>query len=137
MAIKRQLRRDTAAQWTANNPTLAEGEFGVETESIGTLALRMKIGNGFSNWNNLAYVSINPLIVESFSATDSQTEYTVGKNKITNDGSYQIIVDGVQWNSRTGAVAFPNGNVTINFGTGVITFNIPLEENAQVVIRYN
>lgn len=45
-----QLRRDTAANWTSTNPTLAAGEFGVETDT-----LRSKIGNGSTAWNSLAY----------------------------------------------------------------------------------
>jgi len=29
-----QLRRDTAANWTTNNPTLAAGEIGIETDTL-------------------------------------------------------------------------------------------------------
>ena len=45
MAIRIQLRRDTAANWTSNNPTLREGEVGIETDT-----LKMKVGNGSSTW---------------------------------------------------------------------------------------
>jgi len=45
-----QLRRDTASNWTTNNPTLAQGEFGYETDT-GLL----KLGNGGTAWNSLAY----------------------------------------------------------------------------------
>ena len=48
-----QQRRDTAANWTATNPTLAAGELGVETDT-----LRFKVGNGTSNWAALAYVGL-------------------------------------------------------------------------------
>ena len=41
MAIRIQLRRDTAANWTSTNPTLRAGEFGIETDT-----LKFKIGNG-------------------------------------------------------------------------------------------
>jgi len=35
MAIKRlQMRRDTASNWTSNNPTLLAGEMGVETDTL-------------------------------------------------------------------------------------------------------
>jgi hypothetical protein len=45
-----QLRRGTAAVWTANNPTLAAGEFGFETDTR-----KAKIGDGVTAWNSLAY----------------------------------------------------------------------------------
>lgn len=45
-----QLRRDTAANWTANNPTLLAGEVGIETDTR-----RMKFGNGTQAWTALAY----------------------------------------------------------------------------------
>ncbi len=45
-----QVRRDTAANWTSVNPTLAAGEIGFETNT-----LKFKIGNGSTAWNSLAY----------------------------------------------------------------------------------
>lgn len=45
-----KLRRGTAAQWTAQNPVLAEGEFGAETDTR-----KFKIGNGVGAWNSLSY----------------------------------------------------------------------------------
>ena len=50
MATKIQLRRDTAADWTSNNPTLAAGEFGWESDSN-----RFKIGDGSTAWTSLGY----------------------------------------------------------------------------------
>lgn len=47
-----QLRRDTAANWTASNSVLAEGEPAVE---LGTF--KRKIGDGVTAWNDLPYVS--------------------------------------------------------------------------------
>ena len=50
MAIQIQLRRGDAADWTATNPLLAEGEVGVEIDT-----LKLKVGNGVDNWNTLPY----------------------------------------------------------------------------------
>lgn len=50
MATKIQLRRDTAANWTSNNPTLSAGEAGVETDT-----LQFKIGDGATAWGALPY----------------------------------------------------------------------------------
>lgn len=45
-----QLRRGTAAQWAAENPVLASGEAGVETDTG-----YMKIGNGVQPWSQRPY----------------------------------------------------------------------------------
>lgn len=50
MAVQLQLRNDTAANWTAENPTLAEGEIGIETDTN-----KIKIGTGLAAWTALPY----------------------------------------------------------------------------------
>jgi hypothetical protein len=50
MSVLIQFRRDAAANWTAANPTLAQGEVGIE---LGTN--NMKIGDGIAAWNVLPY----------------------------------------------------------------------------------
>ena len=47
-----QIRRDTAANWVVANPTLAQGELGFETDT-----LKLKLGDGVTAWNGLAYYS--------------------------------------------------------------------------------
>ena len=53
MAVQIQLRRDTAANWTTNNPTLAQGEFAIETDTD-----KYKIGDGSTAWTSLGYSSL-------------------------------------------------------------------------------
>jgi hypothetical protein len=50
MTSRLQNRRDTAANWTSNNPTLAAGEIGLETDTA-----KYKMGDGATAWNSLAY----------------------------------------------------------------------------------
>jgi hypothetical protein len=50
MATVIQFRRDTAANWTSVNPILAQGEFGLETDTS-----QFKVGNGTSTWSALSY----------------------------------------------------------------------------------
>lgn len=45
-----KLRRGTAAQWTAQNPVLAEGEVGLETDTR-----KFKAGDGTTAWTGLQY----------------------------------------------------------------------------------
>jgi multidrug efflux pump subunit AcrA (membrane-fusion protein) len=46
-----QIRRDTAANWTSANPTLAQGELGLETDT-----LKIKAGDGSTAWSSLGYL---------------------------------------------------------------------------------
>lgn len=47
-----QIRNATATNWTTRNPVLAEGEFGLETDT-----LLLKIGDGIRTWQNLPYLN--------------------------------------------------------------------------------
>ena len=47
-----QIRRDSAADWTSIDPTIAEGEFGYETDTA-----KMKLGDGSTAWTSLSYWS--------------------------------------------------------------------------------
>lgn len=47
-----QVRRDIASDWTYNNPTLASGEVGFETDTG-----KVKIGTGSMDWVSLPYVT--------------------------------------------------------------------------------
>jgi hypothetical protein len=73
-----QQRRDTAANWTSNNPTLAAGELGLETDTG-----LIKIGTGSTAWTALAYA-----------ATGTVTSVTAGTGlsggAITDSGTISI-----------------------------------------------
>lgn len=45
-----RIRRDTAANWTTNNPVLEDSEPGRETDTG-----KIKYGDGTTHWNDLAY----------------------------------------------------------------------------------
>ena len=76
MAVKFQLRRDTAANWTSANPVLDLGEPGVETDT-----LKLKIGDGSTPWNSLDYSVIRdfaelankPTTLAGYGITDAAT----------------------------------------------------------------
>lgn len=50
-----QMRRGTAAAWTAANPILAAGEWGLETDTK-----KLKMGDGSTAWSSLAYLDALP-----------------------------------------------------------------------------
>ncbi len=47
-----KVRRDTAGNFTSNNPTLNQGEWGYETDTG-----KVKIGDGSTAWTSLAYIT--------------------------------------------------------------------------------
>ena len=51
-----QFRRDTATNWTSNNPTLLSGEMGIETDTS-----KFKIGDGATAWTSLGYGGLQGL----------------------------------------------------------------------------
>ncbi len=51
MSVIFQTKRDTAANWTSNDPTMADGEMGFESDTN-----RFKIGDGSTAWISLDYI---------------------------------------------------------------------------------
>lgn len=47
-----QIRHDTASNWTIRNPVLAQGEYGLETDTFW-----LKIGDGVTDWQHLKYLN--------------------------------------------------------------------------------
>src|SRR6056300_437003 len=91
MATQIQLRRDTASNWTSNNPTLAAGEFGWESDTN-----RFKIGTGSAAWNTLGYASEGDTAGITFVGDDS-TGTTVNQNetfKIAGTQNITAVVSG-------------------------------------------
>jgi hypothetical protein len=74
MAVRIQLRNDTAANWTDADPVLAAGEFGLETDTD-----QFKIGNGTSSWTELGYGGIQG--PAGLSPTGASGSFTSQDNK--------------------------------------------------------
>ena len=75
MAYIIQLRRDTAANFTAANPVLAEGEPAFEIDTT-----KEKLGNGVDAWVNLPYrsgTSSSSLLSEPFIYTGGLQEFVL------------------------------------------------------------
>ena len=70
MATRIQVRRDTDTNWTTNNPTLANGEIGFETNSG-----RFKIGNGSSAWSSLDYFLDGSDLLAYLTTASASTTY--------------------------------------------------------------
>jgi hypothetical protein len=74
MAYKIQLRRDIAANWTANNPLLLNGEIGIETDT-----LKFKIGNGTQRWNSIESYAFKPGLANGVATLNSEGKIPLGQ----------------------------------------------------------
>lgn len=113
MPVQIQFRRDTAANWTSNNPTLASGELGLETDTG-----QIKVGDGTTAWASLAYGGITGPTgatgpgIANVTATASEINILDGATLTTTELNY---VDGVTSAIQTqldGKVDEVNGAVT-------------------------
>jgi hypothetical protein len=112
MTSRIQNRRDTAANWTSNNPTLAAGELGFESDTG-----LFKLGNGTAGWTTLSYAG-------------SSTGYTAivsaaGTTVLTNSSTYYQRITGTttQTIQLPSGTALPNGWTFVfdNDSTGSVT----------------
>jgi len=89
MATKIQLRRDTAADWTSTNPTLAAGEIGFESDTN-----KFKIGDGATAWTSLNYAPEGYITATSTDTLQNKTidtannTITISEADISDLGSY-------------------------------------------------
>jgi hypothetical protein len=108
-----QVRRGTAAQWTSANPTLAAGEWGVETDT-----LKVKIGNGSTVWNSLAYVGAGEV---TLNGTETLTNKTMSgaSNTFSSIGNSSLTNSAITIN---GSAVSLGGSVTIEASSFVPSF---------------
>lgn len=135
MAVRIQLRRDTAANWTSNNPVLRQGEIGIETDTY-----QMKVGNGTSTWTQITqYMNIVPdgnLTIEDYiPVSDIGAENGVvglSSNNAIIPGS-SIILEGSTANAyeTTLTVTDPTADRTITFPNA--TGTVALAENVAAL----
>jgi hypothetical protein len=139
MAIRIQLRRDTAANWISSNPVLRQGEMGIETDT-----LKIKLGDGTSTWTQItAYMNLVPdgnstigdyVMVTDIGAAQGVVGLDNNKNAIVTGSS--IILEGATDNAyeTTLTVTDPTADRTITFknadGTVAFIADIPSTTDA-------
>ena len=79
-----QHKRDTAANWTANNPTLLAGQIGIETDGLATNP-KFKVGDGTNNWNALPYFYGGALSAQNLSNVLGVGNSTSGNDLVLTD----------------------------------------------------
>jgi hypothetical protein len=146
MAVQIQIRRGTAAAWTSANPTLAAGEFAMETDTD-----KYKFGDGSTAWTSLGYSSLPSTAISNTvvdakgdiiaaTAADTVAKLTVGSNgQVLTAASGQTT--GLQWaaigNASTAtalATARTIGGVSFD-GTGNIAVTLAATATALATAR--
>lgn len=127
-----QMRRGTAAQWTTANTVLSAGEWGAETDT-----LKVKIGNGSTAWNSLAYagggsggsadvatvaaaIGTADYIVSVNAGTYTATATRAGLSTYTGTNFTTVLQNAI--NALTPSGANGSGGGTIHLTDGTYTF---------------
>ena len=84
-----KVRRDTASNWSTNNPTLADGEIGLDKTNK-----YIKMGDGTSAWNSLPQFTQNIENVEDLVGAmfSSNTETFINVTYVDADGTLDLVV---------------------------------------------
>jgi len=106
MSITIQHKRDTAANWTSNNPTLAAGEFGFETDTG-----KLKLGDGSTAWSSLNYFEAT---IVPWAYQGENSGYTAGGN--INPFATSNVIDKFPFSSDGNATDV--GDLTVGRGGG-------------------
>ena len=108
-----QQRRDTAANWTAANPTLLAGELGYETDTG-----KWKVGDGSTAWTSLSYTRWSQISAYPLATADIADDAITSAKLDTN-------IDIAGTLDVTGVATFDNnltvqGDLTVNGTTTTI-----------------
>jgi hypothetical protein len=141
-------RYDTAANWTAANPTLLAGEIGIESDTK-----KWKLGDGSTAWTSLGYVPGLSLSAYPLVNADIASNAEIAVSKLADGAARQLLQTAangtdVEWASNidipgtldvTSAATFDNnviiqGDLTVN-GTETIINTQTLDvEDKNIVI---
>ena len=116
MPTKIQLRRDTAADWASNNPTLAAGEFGWESDTN-----RFKIGTGSAAWNSLEYADTLKTLGDLGITGSTISAPSNGDLTLTTSGSGKVNISNAYTlpssDGSANQVLQTNGSGVLSFGS--------------------
>ncbi len=111
MAYQIQIRRDNSTNWTGNNPTLAQGEFGFETDTT-----KIKMGDGTTAWTSLPY-GVNGMMVYPGAgipvSTGSAWSTSITDNHTNWNTAYSNMISTLTTTGTSGAASLISGVLNI------------------------
>ena len=105
-------RRDTAANWTSNNPVLEAGQLGYETDT-----LKFKLGDGTTAWTSLSYAT-------GGTGVTGPTGPTGAGGVLAYYGSF--------YDSTTQTLTSTTGAQAVNIGSTFEASGVSLQSSSQV-----
>lgn len=132
-ALQKQ-RRDSAANWTAENPTLLAGEIGIESDTG-----YWKVGDGSTAWTSLAYISGLGAEIPVSRLADGSARQLLQTAANGTDVEWTSNVDIPGTLDVTGIATFDaavtiQGNLTVNGTTTTIDTQNLIVEDKNVII---
>jgi len=132
-ALQKQ-RRDTAANWTAENPTLLAGEIGLESDTG-----YWKVGDGATAWTSLAYVTGLGAEIPVSRLADGSARQLLQTAANGTDVEWTSNIDVPGTLDVTGVATFDaavtiQGDLTVNGTTTTIDTQNLIVEDKNVVI---
>lgn len=110
-----QIRRDTSSNWLSADPILAQGELGIELDT-----LKFKVGDGLTLWSSLEYIidTGNYLVITSSDGAALLPYGTESERPSPSIGMLRFNVEtqsfegfnGSDWGSIGGEVKFNDEN---------------------------
>jgi hypothetical protein len=129
VATKIQLRRGTASEWTAANPTLSAGELGFEVDTG-----KFKIGNNSSVWASLDYfLDSSDLSSAYLTQTSASSTYLSQASASTIYLPKTLVINTVASASYTLVLADAAEIVEMNFATAN-TLTVPPNDSVAFPI---
>lgn len=119
MSVQIQLRRGTAAQWTAANTLLAEGEIGIETDTG-----KIKVGDGSTAWTSLAYFTGSGA-VSAVTGTAPVASSGGATPAISLSANYGDTLNPYASKTANFVLAAPNGTAGVPTFRAVVAADIP------------
>lgn len=122
-----QLKYDTYANWSANNPILKAGEMAIATVAAGEQSMTnlpnivLKVGDGTSHYNDLKFVSALAADVHEWAKANTKpvykaeeitglADYIAERSDFDTDTQYQLVaVSGATYKYQLQSRAFANG----------------------------
>lgn len=122
MAKRIQLRRDTAANWSSANPTLALGEVGFVVNGSNN-AIAWRIGNGSSAWAALPEYQIG-------GGGDGTLQYPAGENISALRVVY--ILDGVAYKADQSNLYETSGAIGLTTAAASIGQSVTIKTSGEL-----